>query len=185
MIGTGLIYCVWEQNNCTNHCISTLILLCIHHNSKLTYIWSFYSIQISARLGWTDDIDFDLNGDLTNNSYLNKYVFFRLSIANLPWIDHENFTVESYTYVLKLKLLLVTSHKRNAFFLWFLILIVVVFFSVPQWFLFIIVIGIDCSEARNTITIWIRSSKENRENPIDKRASRWNFTNWSGANKEW
>lgn len=42
------------------------------------YYWYLYLIlsfiQISARLGWTDDIDFDLNGDLTNNSYLNKYV---------------------------------------------------------------------------------------------------------------
>ncbi|XP_031632495.1 transcription factor CP2-like protein 1 isoform X2 [Contarinia nasturtii] len=34
-----------------------------------------------ARLGWTDDIDFDLNGDLTNNSYLNNDSFLSLSSA--------------------------------------------------------------------------------------------------------
>lgn len=31
-----------------------------------------YFFLFSGRLGWTDDIDFDLNGDLTNNGYLNK-----------------------------------------------------------------------------------------------------------------
>lgn len=34
-----------------------------------------------SRLGWTDDIDFDLNGDLTNNSYLNNDSFLSLSSA--------------------------------------------------------------------------------------------------------
>lgn len=40
---------------------------------------TIFFLPISARIGWTDDIDFDLNGDLTNNSYLNKYVtlFYR------------------------------------------------------------------------------------------------------------
>lgn len=36
--------------------------------------FQFCSIEFIARLGWTDDIDFDLNTELAGNSYLNKWV---------------------------------------------------------------------------------------------------------------
>lgn len=46
----------------------------------------------SARLGWTDDIDFDLNGDLTNNSYLNKYVFFK-EFSPIVYLSYRDFNL--------------------------------------------------------------------------------------------
>lgn len=33
---------------------------------------SRFIYMILGRLGWTDEIDFDLNGELTTNNYLNK-----------------------------------------------------------------------------------------------------------------
>lgn len=43
-----------------------LMLINISHNNNQIFG------NISGRLGWTDDIDFDLNGELTSNNYLNK-----------------------------------------------------------------------------------------------------------------
>ncbi|XP_055312073.1 transcription factor CP2-like protein 1 isoform X2 [Sitodiplosis mosellana] len=51
-------------------------------DNNLTYANSSSNLTNSnARLGWTDDIDFDYNGDLTNNSYLNNDSFLSLSSA--------------------------------------------------------------------------------------------------------
>lgn len=55
---------------------------------KITSVASIKDRRKIARIGWTDDIDFDLNGDLTNNSYLNNDAFLSLSSA-LNILKHE------------------------------------------------------------------------------------------------
>lgn len=64
------VYCVFESANII---ISYMTTIDVNFTVPF-FIYPFSSLRYLARLGWTDDIDFDLNGDLTNNSYLNKYV---------------------------------------------------------------------------------------------------------------
>lgn len=49
-------------------------LFSLHSTTSTSFdviVIDLFSLRV-ARLGWTDDIDFDLNTELTNNSYLNK-----------------------------------------------------------------------------------------------------------------
>ncbi|KAJ6641346.1 Upstream-binding protein 1 [Pseudolycoriella hygida] len=55
---------------------------------KITSVASIKDRRKIARIGWTDDIDFDLNGDLTSNAYLNNEAFLSLSSA-LNILKHE------------------------------------------------------------------------------------------------